>query len=245
MLTFIQLYLLIGVIPRLWYMVHYYADQRPIAILSEWAGLLTVILLVLVACGVILAAWGARRGWWIAGGGWTRLANGMVLRRMLSSGENESSLGRMLASLLPQQASKISASAQNGDLPGILSAAGWPVRSPSELDRALAIDLVRRDRRRARLALAGRLLLPFIVGIPISMTAAAISLSIYVMTEKLTDLASAHPNGTATLTGSTPGMALVFWWCGYCEEKGDAAVQRVHDDIHPEWWHVPQPKAPR
>jgi hypothetical protein len=245
MLTLIQLYLLIGVIPKLWYMVHYYADQRPIAILSEWAGLLTLFLLVLVACGGILAAWGARRGWWIASGGWTRLANGLVLRRMLSSGENESTLGRMLSSFLPLQASNISAAAHNGDLPGILSAAGWKARTPSELDRALATDLARRDRRRARLALAGRLLLPFIVGIPISMTAAAISLSIYGITAKLTDLASAHPNGTATLTGSTPGMALVFWWCRRCEEQGDTAVQQVHDDIHPEWIHVPQPKAPK
>jgi hypothetical protein len=124
--------------------------------------------------------------------------------------------------------------------------AGWRVPSPAALERAISTDLLVRDRRKARLALGCRLVMPFLAGLPVCLIAMSVMMGLSSVYRGLIDQAGAYRNGHAFFHGSaTPGMALFYWWGTYLDAQADAAVQRVHDDIHPEWLHVPQPKAPR
>jgi hypothetical protein len=165
---------------------------------------------------------------------------------MLAAGASESSLATAIGAITPRLTIGLAAAAQRGDLPGVLDEAGWPVASPAALERAIAADLLRRDRRKARLALGCRLVMPFIAGLPVCLIAMAVTMCLSSINRGLIDQASAHRNGTTTFQGgATPGMALLYWWGTYYDAQADAAVQRVHDDIHPEWIHAPQPKAPR
>ena len=241
-LALVQMYLLVGVIPKFQSMFfHLEGNFRDITELSQWAARVSAITLVVAIMAGVLVPWGYRRGWWAAAGGWARLARGLVLRRMLAAGADEAALARAVAVLAPRRAARLTSAAQLGDLPGVLAAAGWPVRSPAELDQALAADLIRGDRRRARLALTVRLLLPFLVGLPVCLSAMAISLAMTRLTHAQIALVNGHPDGSHALSGGTPGMALIFWWVSRCEAEGEAAVERARADALP---LKPPPQSP-
>jgi hypothetical protein len=247
LLTVLQLYLLVAVFPKyrtMFDQLHQYGGRASdLAIWATCLGLITCC--VSVAWGLRIAL-GQRYGWWAAGGDWSRLARGLVLRRMLAAGAPERTIATSVGSLTPQLATGLTAAGQRGDLPGVLDEAGWPVQSPAALERALSADLIRRDRRKARIALTCRLVMPFLAGLPVCLIAMAVTMSLSYINRAWLDQASGHRNGTSFFQGgATPGMALLYWWGTYYDAQADAAVQRVHDDIHPEWLHVPQPKAPK
>ena len=227
-LALVQMYLLVGVFPKFEMMsTHLGADFRGIPDLAQWATRVSATMLVIAMVGGELAAVAHHHGWWAAAGGWARLARGLVLRRMLAAGADESALAHAVAALAPRRAARLTRAAQLGDLPGVLAAAGWSVRSPAELEQALVADLVRRDRRRARLALTARMLLPFLVALPVSLMVVAVSLTLTRLTHAQVLLAHGQPTGSVVLTGGTPGMALIFWWVSRCEAQGDAVVEQV------------------
>lgn len=234
MLTLMQAYLLVGVFPKFRTMFDaLHQDGRTISSLAEWATQIACATLIAALLGGLLMAWGHRRGWWIAGGGWARLSRGLVLRRLLATGADENTLARALIPAAPHLANRLTDAGQHGDLPRILAIAGWPTGSAAELDRALAADLIQRDRRRARLAVMARVLLPVLIALPISLTAVAVALTMTQLTRAQIDLAAGRPTNHATLSGGTPGMALIFWWTRRCEEQGAAAVEAAREQAQP------------
>jgi hypothetical protein len=249
LLTLLQFYLLETIFPKYKTMMDAFnMSGGRIWGLSYWAAWLGVIgFCVFVAAGTWLAL-AQRLGWWAAGGDWPRLARGLVLRRMLAAGASESTLATAVGAITPRLMIGCTAAAQRGDLPGVLAEAGWPVPSSAGLERAISADLLVRDRRKSRLALGCRLVMPFLAGLPICMTAMAVMMGLCSIQRSVIDIASSHERGTTTFQGgATPGMALLYWWGTRYAEQADAAVKRVHDDLHPDpdWVHAPQPKAPR
>ncbi len=246
LLTVLQFYLLEVVMPKFKNMfdgVHQYGGS--VWDLASWAAWLGVIVILLFAAGWKWLALGQRYGWWAAGGDWPRLARGLILRRMLSGRATEGTLATAIGAVAPQLTVGLAAAAQRGDLAGVLDEAGWPEHTPAALDRALAADLLQRDRRKARLALGCRLAMPFLAGLPVCLIAMAVTTCLTTINRGMIDLASAHRNGSSTFQGgATPGMALLYWW-GTCLRRPRRTRPAVHEDIHPEWWHVPQPKAPK
>ncbi len=221
-----QWYMLDRVIPRFERMFEsIHQNYFDIATLTLWAVSISACTVAGFIIAGMVAAWGDRRGWWVAGGGWSRLACGLVLRRMLAAGSEESAIARALSALAPRRAARLTAAGNQGDLPGVLAAAGWPVGSAGALDQALTADLYRRDRQRARIALSARLLFPFLVGLPVGLTAAAINLSFVTMEKSVLESASGTGQSTPGMSGGTPGMALIFWWSTRCEAQGDAVVE--------------------
>lgn len=222
----IQAYLLKGIIPRFKMMFDsMHQNYFEIASLTLWAVSISACTVGGIIFVGMVAAWGDRRGWWIAGGGWSRLACGLVGRRMLAAGSDESAIARALSALAPRRAARLTGAGNQGDLRGVLAAAGWPVGSAGALDQALTADLHRRDRRRARIALSARLLFPFLVGLPVGLTAVAINLSFVTIEKSVLDIASGKGQSTPGMSGGTPGMALIFWWSTRCEAQGDAVVE--------------------
>lgn len=234
LLALIQFYLLVGVLPKFQMMLFLFdQDYHTIYQLGLWATRIAALTLGLAFIVSVFAAWGRRRGWWIACGGWARLARGLVLRRLLASGADEATLARSIGALAPRRATLLDAAAQRGDLPGVLAAAGWPVTSPAALDRAVVADLIARDRRRARFALIARLTLPFLVALPMGMSSIAVTLTLSQLTRAQVGLAAGHPNGSASMNGGSPGMALIFWWTRRCEAQGDAVVEELRFNALP------------
>jgi hypothetical protein len=156
-----------------------------------------------------------------------------VLRRLLASGAAEAVLAQAAGLLTPRLAARLAGAAQQGDLPALLDAAGWPVRSPAELDRALAAELIRQDRRRQRLVLAVRLLLPILIALPVGLSSAAVALSIMHITRSQVVTAAGDPRGSHALHGGSMGAAVVFWWVARCEAQGEAAVEQAREQARP------------
>ena len=232
-LMMVQFYLFVGVIPKFKIMFDYmnmnYAGHMQLA---EWAVGLSMTMLILAAVGSAVVTWGNRRGWWIAGGSWSRLANGLVLRRMLAVGADEAALARSLSAISPGLSVRLASAAERGDLPELCAVAGWSVRSPAELEQALAAELIRRDRRRARLALTARLLLPFLVSLPVSLTAVCISLTLGRIRDAQIQMAASHSGG-GNFNGGTASMAMIHWWSLRCEAQGDAVVEHIRAGAQP------------
>lgn len=234
MLTLMQAYLLVGVFPKFRGMFEVTTQEGvSISSLAQWATNVAFITIIVALVGGLLLAWGQRRGWWIAGGGWGRLSRGLVLRRLLAIGADESALARSLIPASPHLAERLTDAGQRGDLPRLLATCGWHVGSAAELDRALAADLIERDRRRARLAVMARVLLPVVIAIPISLTAVAVFLTMTQLTRAQVERAAGRPPNQVSLSGGSAGMALIFWWTTRCEEQGAAAVDAVREQATP------------
>ncbi len=226
-LMMVQFYLFVGVIPKFKTMFDSLSmNYSGLMQLAEWAVGLSMTMLILAVVGSVVVTWGNRRGWWIAGGSWSRLANGLVLRRMLAVGADEAALARSLSAISPRLSVRLASAAERGDLPGLCAVAGWSVRSPAELEQALAAELIRRDRRRARLALTARLLLPFLVSLPVSLTAVCICLTLGRIRDAQIQMAASHSGG-GNFNGGTASMALIHWWSLRCEAQGDAVVEQI------------------
>ncbi len=226
-LMMVQFYLFVGVIPKFKTMFDSLSmNYSGLIQLAEWAVGLSMTMLILAVVGSVVVTWGNRRGWWIAGGSWSRLANGLVLRRMLAVGADEAALARSLSAISPRLSVRLAGAAERGDLPGLCAVAGWSVRSPAELEQALAAELIRRDRRRARLALTARLLLPFLVSLPVSLTAVCICLTLGRIRDAQIQMAASHSGG-GNFNGGTASMALMHWWSLRCEAQGDAVVEQI------------------
>ncbi len=226
-LMMVQFYLFVGVIPKFKTMFDSLSmNYSGLIQLAEWAVGLSMTMLILAVVGSVVVTWGNRRGWWIAGGSWSRLANGLVLRRMLAVGADEAALARSLSAISPRLSVRLASAAERGDLPGLCAVAGWSVRSPAELEQALAAELIRRDRRRARLALTARLLLPFLVSLPVSLTAVCICLTLGRIRDAQIQMAASHSGG-GNFNGGTASMALIHWWSLRCEAQGDAVVEQI------------------
>jgi hypothetical protein len=226
-LMMVQFYLFVGVIPKFKTMFDSLSmNYSGLMQLAEWAVGLSMTMLILAVVGSVVVTWGNRRGWWIAGGSWSRLANGLVLRRMLAVGADEAALARSLSAISPRLSVRLASAAERGDLPKLCAVAGWSVRSPAELEQALAAELIRRDRRRARLALTARLLLPFLVSLPVSLTAVCICLTLGRIRDAQIQMAASHSGG-GNFNGGTASMALIHWWSLRCEAQGDAVVEQI------------------
>jgi hypothetical protein len=226
-LMMVQFYLFVGVIPKFKTMFDSLnMNYAGLMQLAEWAIGLSMTMLILAVVGSVVVTWGNRRGWWIAGGSWSRLANGLVLRRMLAVGADEAALARSLSAISPRLSARLASAAERGDLPGLCAVAGWSVRSPAELEQALAAELIRRDRRRARLALTARLLLPFLVSLPVSLTTVCITLTLGRIRDAQIQMAASHSGG-GNFNGGTASMALMHWWSLRCEAQGDAVVEQI------------------
>ena len=226
-LMMVQFYLFVGVIPKFKTMFDSLSmNYSGLMQLAEWAVGLSMTMLILAVVGSVVVTWGNRRGWWIAGGSWSRLANGLVLRRMLAVGADEAALARSLSAISPRLSVRLASAAERGDLPGLCAVAGWSVRSPAELEQALAAELIRRDRRRARLALTARLLLPFLVSLPVSLTTVCICLTLGRIRDAQIQMAASHSGG-GNFNGGTASMALMHWWSLRCEAQGDAVVEQI------------------
>ena len=232
-LMMVQFYLFVGVIPKFKTMFDSLSmNYAGLMQLAEWAVGLSMTMLILAVVGSVVVTWGNRRGWWIAGGSWSRLANGLVLRRMLAVGADEAALARSLSAISPRLSVRLASAAERGDLPGLCAVAGWSVRSPAELEQALAAELIRRDRRRARLALTARLLLPFLVSLPVSLTTVCISLTLGRIRNAQIQMAASQSGG-GNFNGGTASMALMHWWSLRCEAQGDAVVEQIRAESQP------------
>lgn len=222
-------YLAVGVIPKFATMFNAQSLDgfSPIQRLMGWALSWSLATIAIASLAVAVVALGKRRGWWTVLDGWARLARGLILRRMLAAGRSERDMADAVRGLAPRRSLALNRAGLQGDLPGLLAASGWAATDAAQLDRAITAHLIARDRRRVRLALAVRLILPFVIAVPIGLTAASVMLMISGIQSRMINQAN-HP-GNNGLTGGTPGMALLFWWTTRCEAQGAAATEAVRE----------------
>ena len=246
-LTALQFYFLVGIMPK--FLIVFQEIGQPnqdISILAQWSANLMIGALAITVISSVITAWGHRRGWWIAGGGWARLARGLVMRRLLATGATEAMLARSASQLIPRRAAQLTHAAQQGNLPGVLAATGWPVQTAAELDRALNTDLLHRERRRARFALIVRILLPFLIAVPIGLSAVCVFLSVSKVTQTMIGVASGHAPERPLPSGGTPALVLIHWWTLRFEEQGAAVVDEVRANrFPPKTTEPPRPVKPK
>jgi hypothetical protein len=229
----------VGVFPKVHMMFHSLRiDGGLVFGLLRAARAASIGILVAAITVAVVTAIGQRRGWWIVLGGWARRARGLVLRRLLGASARESEIADAMRGLMPRAPRALDEAGGHGDLAAVLRISGWPVRTPAELDRALAADLRRRDRWRTRIAATVRLALPFVLGVPIGMTASAVFLEV----SEIQASSMANAGGErAELAGGTPSLMLLYWATAGCEAQGDAVV----DDYRERRLHPPIPVLPR
>lgn len=228
-------YLSTGVFPKFTTMfrsLHQSFALTLVPTLLWWAMTIIQVTLVCVVLGGLVFVVGRGRGWWVAWGGWARLARGLVLRRQLAAGCREEVLAHTLRNIFPRLPPTLEHSASRGDLPGLLAVAGWRVRDAAGLDRAINAHLIAQDRRRARWALCARLTLPLLIAVPVGLTAASTMLAISGLQRHMIDMTYETRAGSGG-GGGTPGMALIFWWTARCEAQGQAVVDALRESQLP------------
>jgi hypothetical protein len=192
------------------------------------AGIIIAVALVVALIATVVHLIGKRFGWWVALGGWARIARALVLRRLLGQGKSEVELARALRAISPQLPQSLEKSAEAGDVRGVFAAAGWPVGSVAELDRALARHLIARDRRRLRLAVCARVALPLILAVPVGLCAAGITLSLMLIQGEWVKIIRNSPGSPSAHVG-TPAMLLMFWGSQRAQEEADKAIDAMRE----------------
>ena len=237
LLTNLQEYLLQTILPKFHTMFDsLHQDFAAITTLSHWALRLVGITSAVLAVAILLATIAGRLGWGLAAGGWARLARGLVLRRLLAARSDETTIAQAIADLAPRRRARLAAAAHQGDLPGVLAAAGWPVDSPAALDRALADDCARRDRRRLRLTLLARLLLPVLVAVPVGLASSASWLAIVDLERTVASAGGSLQRPAGGAGGGTPAMVLLHWATLRYERQGEDAIvmsREIRADLAP------------
>lgn len=235
-------WLAVGVFPKFGMMfqsMHMEMDPAVTLIprLIDWSLIHIRVVIVVFLVVTVIHALGRRHGWGRWFDGWGRLMRALILRRQLAEGRNEMELACSLRAVSPRLPRSLESTAAQGDLPGLLAIAGWQVRDAASLDRAVDAHLIATDRRRARLALIVRLLLPVIIAVPVGLTAATTMLMITSLQKRTVDMAREN---RPLPCGGSPGMALIFWWTARCEAQG----QEVVDGIRARQQPPPRPLPP-
>lgn len=179
----------------------------PAARLLAAAGGAAVGLSAAIVVIAMAVAAGRRLGWWDACWGWRRLSTGLAAREALAAGHGEMALAQRLRAVDPRLPATADAAAACGDLPGVLAAAGWRARDAAALDRAIAGHLTATDRRRARLGLAVRLVLPVLLAVPVALAGCGWMLGVAALSEPTMSMARV-PGGP---TGGSMSLSLMHW----------------------------------